>query len=83
MRGAGEQKILGAELISASGEIENVLGGGAAIQLLTIEHAIRDEKAGWSSNGALSWFDPMGSRKLELSRQFDSLTHPDPLARCG
>jgi phenylalanine-4-hydroxylase len=70
---AGDLKIFGAGLMSSAGEIQNVLERNVDIRPFTIENVVGHEKAVWSFNSVLFWFDSLDALKAELRRYFDRL----------
>lgn len=73
MKEEGELKIFGAGLISSVGEIQNVVERKVEIMPFTIENVIGHEKAVWSFNDVLFWFETLDDLKQELARYFDKI----------
>ena len=73
----GELKIFGAGLISSSGEIQNVVDGKVDIHPFSIENVIKHEKAVWSFNSVLFWFESIESLKQELRRGFAAISRAE------
>ncbi len=80
IREDGELKIFGAGLISSAGEIQNVVQRKVEIQPFSIENVIGHEKAVWSFNEVLFWFESIETLKAELHRYFDRLLRKEERA---
>jgi phenylalanine-4-hydroxylase len=69
----GELKIFGTGLISSKGEMEHVLGGKTPLLPFKVETIVNFDKAIWSYNEQLFYFESLTSLIQELRRYFDTL----------
>lgn len=79
IREDGELKIFGAGLISSAGELQNVIERKVNILPFTLENVIGHEKAVWSYNDVLFYFDSLDDLKHELRRGFDYATQQEAM----
>ncbi|MGA9533115.1 MAG: hypothetical protein WBR18_10395 [Anaerolineales bacterium] len=79
IREGGELKVFGAGLVSSAGELANVVERTVDIQPFTVENVIGHEKAVWSFNDVLFYFDSLDDLVRELQRGFDYATQEDAL----
>lgn len=70
----GDLKIFGAGLISSSGELKNVIDRKVNCLPFTLENVMGHEKAVWSFNHILFYFDSLDGLKRELRRSFEYVT---------
>jgi phenylalanine-4-hydroxylase len=73
IRQAGELKVFGTGLISSKGEMEHVLAGKTHLLPFKVETIVNYDKAIWSFNDQLFYFQSLPELKLELTRYFDQL----------
>ncbi|MFH1184270.1 MAG: hypothetical protein V1755_04425 [Chloroflexota bacterium] len=73
IRQAGELKIFGTGLISSKGEMEHVLSGKTPLLPFKAETIVDYEKAIWSYNEQLFYFESLTEVQHELARYFDTL----------
>jgi len=73
IRQDGELKVFGTGLISSKGEMEHVLGGKTPLLPFKVETIVGFEKAIWSFNDQLFYFESLSQLKAELAAYFDAL----------
>jgi phenylalanine-4-hydroxylase len=72
IRQDGDLKIFGTGLFSSKGEMEHVLAGKTPVLPFKIESILNFDKAIWSFNEQLFFFESLEELKTELARYFDS-----------
>jgi phenylalanine-4-hydroxylase len=72
IRQDGELKVFGTGLISSKGEMEHVLAGKTPLQPFKVETIVNFDKAIWSFNEQLFYFESLASLKQELARYLES-----------
>ncbi len=73
IRQNGDLKIFGTGLISSKGEMEYVLSGKTPLLPFKAETIVNFDKAIWSYNEQLFYFESLAALKAELRRYFDSI----------
>lgn len=73
IRQDGDLKVFGTGLISSRGEMEHVLSGKTPLLPFKVETIINFDKAIWSFNEQLFYFDSLPELKQELNRYFSTL----------
>ncbi|MGC8856314.1 MAG: hypothetical protein ACP5QU_05895 [Anaerolineae bacterium] len=73
IRENGEMKVFGTGLISSKGEMEHVMAGNTPLMPFKVETIVNFDKAIWSYNNQLFFFESLAELKQELARYFDRL----------
>jgi len=73
LRQDGDLKVFGTGLISSKGEMEHVLSGKTPLLPFKVETIVNFDKAIWSFNEQLFYFDSLSGLKQELNRYFSTL----------
>jgi phenylalanine-4-hydroxylase len=73
IRQGGELRVFGTGLISSKGEMEHVLGGKTPLLPFKAETIVNFDKAIWSYNEQLFYFESLAALKAELQGYFETL----------